>query len=216
MQDVITRVKRQFGDESGVQITDDDIMRYINDAQHEIVAHNESVLEATDTQDLVAGTNNYAFPVDLMVLRSIRFKFSDMLSYEVLKGYSLQEFDSMIRDWDGTHHGEGTPYIYTVYDNTIYIFPTPNTDSTDGLKILYSQNPTEVTLITDELSLPLIYHNAICKYCMREANVLDEDYEASAMHDVRFQEDVRRLSNREQQKGNEFYPVITVLPEDAW
>ena len=49
IQDVANRVKRTFGDESGVQVTDDDIIRWVNDAQLEISRQNEDLLEAVGT-----------------------------------------------------------------------------------------------------------------------------------------------------------------------
>lgn len=216
VSDVVTRVKRQFGDESEVQLTEADIIRYINDAQREIVMHNETVLTVISTENLVDGTNEYSFPSNLFILRSLRIKPTVAASYESVQHYNLQEFDRRVDGWDGSFWGTGTPCIYTTYNRLIYLFPTPNTDITDGLKILYSRTPTEIVLVTDELSVPLEYHNSIVKYCLMQANILDEDYDAMALHQSNFLADVRTLSHGNSQGNQDVYPTITVLPDDAW
>lgn len=215
-EDIVTRVTRSFGDESAVQINEDDILRWINDAQREVVIHNETVFAATTTQDIVQGQNSYTLPVDLYVLRSIRLKLPDMLSYTHIKFFNLQEFDRMVEGWDGTLRGEGLPFIYTTYARELFLFPTPERDSTDGLKVLYSQRPTELASISDPISLPIEYHNAIVKYCMHQAQIVDEDLEASAVHQAAFLGDVQQLSFQAQRGAQETYPTITTLPDDMW
>ncbi len=74
VSDVITRVRRTFGDEAAVQVTDDDIIRWINDAQIEVIKHNEGALQKSDLLDLVANQSTYTMPTDLMILQTLRVK----------------------------------------------------------------------------------------------------------------------------------------------
>src|SRR5512138_1815684 len=97
--DIITRVRRTFGDEAAVQVTDDDVIRWINDAQIEVVKHNEGALQKSDLIDLVANQSTYTMPTDLLILRTLRYKFSSMQSFARLKYKSLQEFDELIDGW---------------------------------------------------------------------------------------------------------------------
>ena len=215
-QDVMERAKRIFGDESAVQLTDADIFRWINDAQREIVMHNEGLLEKITTIDVVDGQDEYTFPADLLILRSIRYKNNDMVSYTNLGYMTLQEFDAFIDGWDGTLYGKGNPQVYTTYEDTIFVFPAPHQDVTAGLKILYSRKPVDVSDSLDPLDLPEAYHNAIVKYVLTKAYEMDEDYESSGMQFTQFQNDVSTLMNREKTKVQEYYPTITVLGEDAF
>ncbi len=57
--DVATDIKRIFGDEAGVQITDSDIIRWIDVGQLEILK-NTQILKATSTSDLIAGQVVYS------------------------------------------------------------------------------------------------------------------------------------------------------------
>ncbi|HEY0770702.1 MAG TPA: DUF6682 family protein [Sphingobacteriaceae bacterium] len=214
VQDVVTRVKRTFGDEAAVQITNEDIMRWINDAQTEIVTHNDAALQKTDTIDLVAGTSQYTPPVDLLLIRSLRFKYDSMQSYSVLRYKSIQQFDEEIDGWDGTAYNQARPYFFTINDGNIVIFPTPDESATDGLKVVYNQKPTDVTSLADSLALPLVYHPTIVRYCLWQASLLDEDHEPGVMYRNEFMTDMDRLSNSETKDPVATYPVITVLESD--
>lgn len=216
VQDVSDRLRRLFGDESSVQLEDDDIIRWVNDAQREIVMTSETLLATTSTEDLVDGTNEYDLPTFLLVLRSLRVKQSGADSYTSLKFHSLVDFDTYVDGWDGTARGEGRPAIYTTYSGKLFLFPTPNADVTDGIKFLYSRKPTDVDELSDNLDLPDSYLNAIVTYCLGQATIMDEDYQAATIHQAKFTEDINKQNFREQPRVLEKYPVISVLPDDAW
>lgn len=214
VQDVVTRVRRTFGDEAAVQVTDEDVIRWINDAQVEIVKHNESALQITDTINLVADTSQYTAPTDLLLVRSLRFKYDSMESYSALRYRSIQQLDEEMDGWDGSAFSSASPQFFTISDGNIVLFPTPDESATDGLKILYNQKPTDVTDLTDPLALPLIYHNTIVKYCLWQASLLDEDHETGVMYRSEFNNDMSLLSNKETKDPIGTYRTITVLVDD--
>lgn len=214
VQDVITRVRRVFGDDAAVQVTDADVMRWINDGQVEIVKHNEGALQKTDLIDLVAGQAQYTLPADFLILRSLRFKYSDMLSFSAIRYKNMQQFDDSIDGWDGTAYAQDRPLFFTMYEGKITLFPIPDRSVVDGLKVLYNYKPVEVTGLSDVLSLPLIYHNTIFKYCMLQASLLDEDLEPATLYRSDFQTDINTLSGKETTDPIDTYPTITVLDYD--
>lgn len=214
VQDIVTRVRRVFGDEAAVQVTDDDIIRWINDGQIEVVKHNDGALQKTGTLNLVSGQSQYTLPADLFLLRSLRYKYSDMLSFSALKYKSMQEFDDSIDGWDGTAYSSNHPIFYTKYENYVILFPTPDQSVTSGLKVLYNQKPTDVTGLMDSLALPIIYHNTLVRYCMWQASLLDEDHEPAVMYQGTFEDDMNRLKTRENADPVDTYPIITVLEHD--
>jgi hypothetical protein len=61
--DVYERVRTLFGDTSGAQITDQMVVRWINDGQQEIV-NNNPILKDTKYSNIVAGQAEYTFPND--------------------------------------------------------------------------------------------------------------------------------------------------------
>lgn len=214
VSDVIIRVRRIFGDEAAVQVTDDDVMRWINDGQVEIIKKNDGALQKTSLLNIVANQAQYTMPADLMILRSLRQKATSDLSFNTLKYMSIQQFDEAIDGWDGTALSTGTPQFFNVYEGKATLFPIPDASVTGGLKVLYNQQPTTVTLTSDSLSLPLIYHNSIVKYCMWMASLLDEDHEPALMYRDDFQTDISMLQTRETQEATSTYSTITVLEDD--
>jgi hypothetical protein len=214
VSDVLIRVRRVFGDEAAVQITDDDVIRWINDAQIAIVTRNDAALQKTTVLDLVANQASYALPADLLLLRSLRYKVTGMLSFSALKYKNMQEFDDSIDGWDGTLFGPSSPQFYTRYEGNAILFPVPDTSMVGGLKVLYNQQPATVTLTSDPLALPLIYHNTVFKYCMWQASLLDEDLDPAAMYEGNFKDDINLLANNETSDPVATYPTITTLVDD--
>lgn len=210
MQDVVTRVKRTFGDESGVQITDQDIIRWVNDAQEEIVNSNEGLMEITGSADTIQDQAEYDVPSDFSVLRSLRYKGNR------LKSMSLAEFDEYLNGFASSEnfYGSGIPQVFTVWENKITLFPKPDTTTTSGLSILYIRRPPSVGNLADGLTVPLSYHNSVVNYCLQQAYELDEDYQKAQLKKGQFDETMMKLNDRNKWVSQEYYPKITTLPED--
>lgn len=210
VQDVVTRVKRTFGDDAGVQISDDDIIRWINDAQLQIATTNEGLLETTVSADSISGQAQYGMPENFSVLRSLSYKGFR------LKGMSFAEFNEYLDGFeDPNTYGQGLPEVFMVWDNTLTLFPTPKTGVTAAIKIYYIQQPDTVGTLADALTLPLNYHLSVVDYCLQQAYELDEDLEKSAYKKGQFDENVQKLNDQNKWTNQEYYPRITTLPEDA-
>lgn len=213
VQDVANRVKRTFGDESGVQITDDDIIRWVNDAQLEISRQNEDLLEAIGTSDIVSGQAEYSLPTNLNILRSL------MYDNARLKGLSFNEFNEYIDGFkkpaSENIYGIGISEIFMVYAGVITLFPTPNRSITGGLRIYYSQNAASVANLSDALVVPDRYHLSVVDYCMKQAYEMDENADMTAFKKGEFAEAIQKLKAQEKWTDQEYYPRITTLPEDS-
>jgi len=214
VQDVVTRVQRIFGDEAAVQVTNADIIRWINDSMIEIVKHNEAALQKTAFVNLVVGQSTYVLPTDLLILRSLRYKYTSMLSFSALKYKSMQQFDESLDGWDGAAFTNAPPQFFTMDEGKAILFPVPDQASINGLKVIYNQKPADVVALVDTLALPILYHNTIVNYCMWQASLLDEDHEPALMYKSGFTEDMARLKDRETTEAVATYSVITVLEGD--
>lgn len=137
-----------------------------------------------------------------------------MLSYSVLRYKNMQEFDDSIDGWDGSAYGQGSPQFFTMFENQAILFPVPNVSVTNGLKVLYNRKPVDVVGLSDNLDLPLLYHNTILKFCLWQASLLDQATEPAVMYRNDFQDDMVTLINNETQDPVATYPVITVLDFD--
>lgn len=214
VSDIAMRVKRTFGDESGVQITDDDIIRWINDGQRAIVLQNETLLEATATVASVAGQAEYALPVDLLIPRGVSFKGVGGLSYRPLVSLTRNEFNSQVDGWDGSANGTGTPEIFMLFANKVMFYPIPSTSTAAAIKFFYNQKPVPVVGQMDTPGLPELYHETLVKYVLLQAYEMDEDLEAASAKGQQISGDLNLLRGREDWKNEETYPTIFVREED--
>ncbi len=212
--DLKTQVKRIFGDESEVQLTNADIVRWANNAQVHFVMNNEGILEVPSFASALAGIQEYTLPTDLLVLDSVSFKASGQSSFFTLTGRSLKEFDEYLNGWDGSQYGTGTPVYFHKYANKLRLFPIPDIDGTNNIKIYYRKRPVALVNDTDIPEVPEEYHNAIVSYILEQAYFMDEDYEASQLASNKVTSDLNTNSERENWRHQKYYPVITVLPED--
>lgn len=214
VSEIITRVKRQFGDESGVQLTDEDIIRYINEGQRLIVTQNEGLLETIATSNAVANQQEYTIPTDALIIRTLSYKGPDDSAYYKLQGMSMPQLDEFIDGWSGNANNTGTPIVYTIFRQNIILFPIPDRSQTAAIKIYYNRSPVDITSGTDTPDLPLLYHDTLVKQCLQMAYELDEDWEASQQKASQLREDVTILRGRQDWKQQDTYPMITIRWED--
>jgi len=209
-----TRLRRTFGDESSVQVTDADIVRWVNDGQREVVMQNPSLLEKITTANIVAAQDQYTYPTDMRQLRSLSYKSTSSPTYIKMQGMSLQEFDQYMDGWDGDLYGRSDPLVYCTFANLINVFPTPQSNATAGLKLYYFRQPVDLVNDSDIIDLPVGYHSAIVEYCLKMAYELDEDWTSVGNKAQEFNAAVSGQRNQEKDNSEDSYKRITVMRED--
>lgn len=201
--DVITRVKTQFGDNSGAQLTDDVILRWINDGQQEIV-NNNPILKDTKLSNIVAGTAEYTFPED-----KVQFIEAVYVDGRPVKNLSPQSFRDFILADDPTRAATAKyPDIWYERAGVITFYPAPNESFTNGLKLEYVKMPTAVTSSASTLGVPDRYLNNLVNYCMTQALEYDENYSAAQYKLAQFRDGLDRLSYKENISQTDMYPSV--------
>lgn len=214
VSDVKTRVKRLFGDESGVQLTDSDIVRAINDAQYEVVKRNESLLETTAIASCAAGIQEYPLPANLLIFKFMMYKGTADIAYNKLKGLTPAEFNEYIDSWDSNTSNLGVPAVFTLYAGKFLVFPVPSDTIANCFKIYYNRLPVDMVNDGDTLDLPLLYHPVIVDLVVKFAFEMDEDWQAAANKSQETNKDIDFLRGREEWKKRDTYGVILVREED--
>lgn len=214
VSDIMDRVKRSFGDESGVQVMDADIIRWINDGQREMVKHNENLLEKTALTSTVANQQEYTFPTDMLIFRQVSYKPTSFRSFMKLKGYSFVEFNELVDGYDGTEYPAGVPNVFSIFENKLILFPIPDQSLSNSLKIYYNRKPTDVVNQASVIDLPDDYFEPLVKYCLSQAYEMDEDWEAAGNKGNELMSDINLLKGRGDWKQQDAYPTITVRYED--
>ena len=208
-QNVVDDVKRTFGDEANVQVSDSDILRWINGAQREIITQNP-ILRATATSDITGGVSEYALAeLNILSIQSIHYKGRK------LQAMSFQEAEEYIMENDPDKETTGAPMLWYEWAGSINLFPVPQDTVLAGLKIYYVKMPDEITS-ADTLQVPDLYYENIVQFVLSKAYELDEDTENSNFKIGQFNERMNTLAEKESSFQNDTYPRITILDEDAW
>lgn len=208
--DVVTAVKRQFGDTSGTQVNNAHIFAWINDAQREIVKENPEIRQEMVQINVTAGVSTYPLLTnipDMMVVHSIHY------DGQILRNLTFLEAQEYIIR--GGTQAEGEPLIWYEYAGTVNLWPKPQTTKTLGLTVFYSSAPSDVNAVGAVLEVPDAYFNSVVSYCMWKAYEMDDNFASAEVMMRQFGESVARLANRQQAHDNH-YPTITLLPEDRY
>ena len=202
---VVSHIKRQFGDESGVQITDTDILRWINQAQREI-AMIAKVTQAVATTDVVLGTYEYQLPdMNAIEISSIRYNKRPVQTMEFpMAEHYLQENDP-------EHSSTGSPEWWYRWADVVYFWPTPDQDIVAGLEVFYIKSPDAVVDTSAPLGLPDKYYEALIQFCMSKAYELDEDFQASAGAKQAYNDRLGQTFEEDSNAGTMMYPKISIV-----
>lgn len=207
-QNIMDRVKRQFGDESGAQVTDTDIISWINSGLQQI-NREQRILKDIATTPTVIGTTTYTFPTP-------RVLQIEMLQYNgrPLDSMTFNEFQEYIAVHDPNNIQTGTPLYWYEWGPNVNLYPKP--DAVGTLTLYYVKYPDEIDSGSDTLTLPDNYYDALLQYCLQQAYEQDDDWTGSAQKQAQFKESLAVLTEDSQRTMRQYYPVITVLDDDDY
>lgn len=212
---VANEVKRQFGDEDGIQISDADILGWINDAQRQIVAVN-AILQQTVSHDITAGVKDYSYPGDrIQYIQTLFYNDPDGTSYPLTQ-YSYQEAIEYIQKPHTTGSTQPRPRIWWSWAQKMTLFPTPSVTVPNGLTMDFIAIPNELVALTDTLSVPDRYFDTVVNFILAKARALDETYDAANYHKGLFEQQLGQLSEQENKITVQQYPAPLVRADDAW
>lgn len=209
--DVSAYVKRQFGDSDGRQITDNDILDWINIAQQEIVSQN-AIMRESITSDVTAGQDVYTYPAQLI-------QYIESLHYDgrPLEGLSWQEAQEYILQHklpEGQIAASGVPTIWYERAGQITLWPKPQASVDDGLKLYYQARPADLASLAETLKVPDRYYQRVVDSVLSRAYQLDENWEAAQFKAQEFYTGMNMLAQQERVTSTNLYRGPTVREED--
>lgn len=204
VSDIATVVKRTFGDESGVQLLDADIIRWVNEAQIEINSKNK-VLKKRASIPAIEEQSTYILPSSYRIrqIESVHFNGSP------LKPYTFAQAEQEILAIDPQLDQVDTPNSWYEWAGEITLWPKPNT--TDSITVYFTEEPEQLTSTTDLLSLPDKYFNAIRDYVLAQAYEMDESMDVALRKQEQFGNNVLEMSEEERTSQNMTFQSITLV-----
>lgn len=203
--DVYNQVKRAFGDESGVQLTNDDIARWINEAQSDIAEQNQ-VLQATATLTTVPNQATYSLSAVTPRIDSIA---SILLNGRRIGNIPISQAEESISLADPEGLEVGAPQFWYEWAGDITFWPKPG--QAYSMLIRYTAEPTDVTTSTgDLLSVPDECFTDVCNYVLMRAYEMDENPEMMAVKQAEYSTSVAERGESERQAATMTYGTATV------
>jgi hypothetical protein len=202
--EVMLDVKRQFGDESGVQLEESDLVRWITNAQDQINYQNR-VLKSTASIPSVVGQSVYTFPASqVLQIESLHYKGVR------IRNMTFAQAEETLIGVDP--EAVGDPQFWYEWGGTFTLWPAP--DTTDTLTIYYTAlvQPVPTSWDSDTLlSLPDKYYNDIVSFVLQQAYEMDEDWQASGAKAEQFKQSVDLKQEDERRSQDMTFSVITLV-----
>lgn len=196
-------VKDMFGDSGGVQLTDDMLLRWINDGQR-YLARESDFLEDVASAPLLAGQALYDLS-ELIVGSRVKMIQSFVAGGSRLKQIGFSEYLQQL----GTGVAElGTPTAAMVRGNSVTLWPTPDTTLADGLVVYFSQWPLDLDDLDDPLAVPDRFFDVLRDYVLAQAMKMNDDLSSSGQVMQSVTAGITNQYEREHASADDIYLVV--------
>ncbi len=180
-QYVLDRVQDILQDTTGVRWPETELLRYLNDAQQEVVLQKPDASSENFSMQLRPGTRQVAPPNALRLLDVVRNMGLDgNTPGDAVTLIGRGVLDAQRRSWhsdpstESVHH-----YIYDARDpKTFYVYP-PVASPPHHLEVVVSTAPNTVMSADEDLSLDDIYINVLIDYVLYRSYSKDADFAAN-------------------------------------
>lgn len=209
--DVILEVERIFGDESGVQITSSDIVRWINAAQLEVAMRNPEILPAVALVNAVANQADYPLMANVpnvLTVQSIHFKNVPVkhMQFQEAEDYLMKGADAV-----DIIPPSDSPMFWYERAGVVTFYPAPSATESQVIKVYFNKRPDTVTA-NSLLSLSDHYYNGIVSFVLEQAYLLDENPQLAGVVAAKFDSAVTRMAERTNTQSD-YYPFITSVED---
>jgi hypothetical protein len=186
-QSIIRRVVETMQDNTSVRWPINELVRYLNDGQREVVLYRPDSMVTDATLALVAGAkqslpSNGSKLIDVIRntsgnKRSVRMTNRNILDTQSPNWYNLTGVTELLH------------YMYDPRDPKVFYVYPPAASTGASVEIVYSAYPTDITepadgvtytSVTGNISLPDIYGNVLADYILYRAYTKDSEYAGNA------------------------------------
>lgn len=203
--EVVEYVERVFGDESGAQLEEADLIMFINLAIEEINNSNK-VLKESATMPALSGVNIYSFP-DRRILQIEAILFNGKFVRNVSYAHALENFIGQAPTTGVTD--TSVPLYWWEWAGKFTFWPTPG-EGTIQLDYTVRHQPVTDDL-TAKLPMPDNYYPDIITSVLRQAYDLDEQPELAGAQREALLASLSRKADEERAAQHMTYETITLI-----
>ncbi len=187
---LISRIQDTLQDTTGVRWVEAELLRYINDAQREIVNFKPDATATTANIALVVGTKQ-SLPTGGLRLIKITRNMSDAsggaTGKRAIRIVDRDILDSQEPNWhdptvsgDAAHTTTVKHYVFDEDDpRSFYVYPGASSTST-FVEIVYSASPTDLANTSAVIAVDDTYGNAIVDFVLYKCYMKDAEFAGNA------------------------------------
>lgn len=183
-QSIIRRAVETLQDTTSIRWPINELVRYLNDGQREVVLYRPDSMVTNATVNCAAGTKQTLPTNGAKLIEVVR----NAASGSAKKSVRMTNREILDAQTPGWHNIAGSvDILHFMYDprdpKTFYVYPPATTSA--QLDIVYAAYPTDIvepadgalyTAVTGNISLPDIYGNALLEYVLYRCFMKDSEY----------------------------------------
>jgi hypothetical protein len=172
-QSIVDRARHILQDTTsgGTRWLDDELMKWLNDAQREIVLLKPNAFSSVEGLTLESGSRQDITAEGLLLLSVVR-----NVDGRAVRRVDRNILDSENPDWhETTAQSSVEHYVFDEDAPTVFWVYPPNT-GTGQVEVIVSKAPVDVAAIGSVITLNDIYMNVILDYMLYRAYSKDTDY----------------------------------------
>jgi hypothetical protein len=143
------------------------------------VATETLCIEQTYTTTTVSGTAEYAFPTNTIAIKYVTYNGIPVDPIDLDQGNSIN-LNTV------SSNTTGSPLGYSIWNDTITLWPTPN--DAQALKI-YSYNEPQAVETTSTLEIPSVFHGRLINAIVAEMYAKDKDFSSAKYYKMLWEKD---------------------------
>ena len=188
---LISRIQDSLQDTTGVRWTEAELLRYINDAQREVVNFKPAAAADHSNVQLATGTEQSIPDVAMCLIKVVRNMSATGGSATGKKAIRLVDEDilnSIEPNWhdptvtgDAAHGSVIKHYIYDPDDpRRFYVYPGVKSGSNAYVELVTARNPTDLSSTSSTIYIDDVYGNALVDYVLYRCYMKDAEFAGNA------------------------------------
>jgi hypothetical protein len=197
IENLIERAGIILHDTTNVRWQEDELLKWVNDAQTEVVLFRPDASVTSTTLSLAAGTKQYIpgvddvavtpatvpatyLPAGIRLIDVPRNVSATSLPSDAITVVDRAVLDAQLRSWQSVNTKTSVEhYSFDLRDPKVfYVYPGVLVGT--KVDIVYSSVPVVATDVTEDLAIPLVYSNAVLDYVLYRAYSKDADFAGNA------------------------------------
>lgn len=192
-QSIIQRAVVTLHDTTSIRWPVNELVRYLNDGQREVLIYRPDAMNTTATMSLVAGTRQDLSAGSLTPTPAKLVEVTRNMSSSSLKGAvrltNRTILDATTPGWHAITQSQNI--LHFMFDDrnpkVFYVYPPAQTGA--QVEVIYAGYPTDISepadgslvaAVTGNISLPDIYSNSLVDYVLYRAYLKDSEFAGNA------------------------------------